>query len=499
MLKVAYTVFVPYNSGKMLAMKNNSNLLYAFVLLVGDFFALLAAFVMAYLIRVKLDDRPRPYQISGRTYLLVFAVLLIFWLVIFGLIGLYNSRVYENRFSEAARILAGSFVGILFLIGAEYVLNRPLFPARLVPVYGFAISFLMVLLFRTLARGIRRSLYSIGVGRNHVLLVGTTAVTEELCQLLSNVDSGFKVIGVVGDKRVNYTGVEDGSVFSSFDDAVLSLAGSPVHSIVQTELYIDQPTNDYILSYAQEHHKAYRFVPGNSGMFLGNIDVDLFQNIPVIAVHQTALLGWGRVAKRLFDISISLFCIILFSPVFLIIYLLLLLSGGQAIYRRKRLTRFNEYFTIYKFRSMKKAYTGMDPEEGFAKMGRPELAEQFRQNGDFLQNDPRISFFGKILRKTSFDELPQLFNILRGDISFVGPRALIEEELNKTDLKHQILSVKSGLTGLAQISGRKDLPFEERRKLDQYYVQNWSFWMDVVIVMKTAVQVFLRFFKGSAD
>ena len=132
-------------------------------------------------------------------------------------------------------------------------------------------------------------------------------------------------------------------------------------------------------------------------------------------------------------------------------------------------------------------------------MGKPELAKEFRDNGDFLKNDPRISLFGRIIRKTSLDELPQLFNILRGDISFVGPRALIEEELNKSELKHQILSVKSGLTGLAQISGRKNLPFEERRKLDHYYVQNWSFWLDIVIVLKTAVQVFLRLFKGSSD
>lgn len=480
-------------------MKNSSNLLYAFVLLIGDFVALLAAFVMAYLIRVKLDIRPRPFQIDGTTYLLVFAVLLVFWLLIFALLGLYQSRVYENRFSEAVRILAGSFVGILFLIGAEYALNRPIFPARLVPVYGFGISFLLVLLFRTIARAVRRSLFSIGIGRNHILLVGSTPVTEELCQLLANVDSGFKVVGVVGDRRFNYTGIEEGSVYKDFDEAVTALQTSQLHSIVQTELYSDQSINDYVLDYAQTHHKAYRFVPGNSGMFLGNIDVDLFQNIPVIAVHQTALLGWGRVAKRLFDILISLFCIIVFSPIMLLIYLCLMLSGGAPIYRRKRLTRFSEHFTIYKFRSLKKKYSGLDPEAGFAKMGKPELAKEFRDNGDFLKNDPRISLFGRIIRKTSLDELPQLFNILRGDISFVGPRALIEEELNKSELKHQILSVKSGLTGLAQISGRKNLPFEERRKLDHYYVQNWSFWLDIVIVLKTAVQVFLRLFKGSSD
>ncbi|MDQ2973504.1 MAG: exopolysaccharide biosynthesis polyprenyl glycosylphosphotransferase [bacterium] len=480
-------------------MKNSSSLVYAFILLIGDFMALMSAFVLAYILRVKYDDRPLPQQVPAETYFLIFAVLLVFWLMIFALLGLYNGRVYENRFSEAGRILAGCFIGILFLIGAEYVISRPIFPARLVPVYGLGLSFLMVLLFRTISRGVKHTLYSYGIGLNHVLLVGATDITKELAERLSYPESGFKVLGIVGDKRTRYEQVAETHQFANFEEAVSALRHTTLHSIVQTELFTNQTENEEILGYAQQNHIAYRFVPGNSRMFVGNIDVDLFQNIPVVAVHQTSLIGWGRVTKRLFDITISLILIVLLSPLFILITLSLLLSGGQVIYRRKRLTRFNEYFTIYKFRSMKKAYNGMDPEQGFAKMGRPELAKKFRENGDYLPKDPRISLFGRFLRNSSLDELPQLFNILRGDISFVGPRALIEEELDKSKHKHNILSVKSGLTGLAQISGRKDISFEERRKLDMYYVQHWSFWMDLVIVLKTAVHVLLRLFKNQSD
>jgi len=118
-------------------------------------------------------------------------------------------------------------------------------------------------------------------------------------------------------------------------------------------------------------------------------------------------------------------------------------------------------------------------------MGRPELARQYRDNGDQLANDPRVTPIGRWLRRTSLDELPQLINVVRGDISLVGPRALVASELEKFAQKNLILSVKSGLTGLAQISGRRDINFAERRKLDLYYVQNWSFWGDVVILMKT--------------
>jgi lipopolysaccharide/colanic/teichoic acid biosynthesis glycosyltransferase len=118
-------------------------------------------------------------------------------------------------------------------------------------------------------------------------------------------------------------------------------------------------------------------------------------------------------------------------------------------------------------------------------MGHPELLDQYRAAGDQLRHDPRVTPLGRFLRVSSLDELPQLINVVRGDISLVGPRALVPYELDKYDQKNLILSVKSGMTGLAQISGVIDLSFGERRKLDLYYVQNWSFWSDMVILIKT--------------
>ncbi|MEO7624388.1 MAG: sugar transferase, partial [Candidatus Saccharimonadales bacterium] len=149
------------------------------------------------------------------------------------------------------------------------------------------------------------------------------------------------------------------------------------------------------------------------------------------------------------------------------------------------LTRFNQQFRVYKFRSQYAKYDGTTPEEAFKSMGKPGLAKTYRANGDFLPDDPRVTRLGKFIRRTSLDELPQLFNVVRGDISLVGPRALIPQELAVYAKRHAILSVKSGLTGLAQVSGRRNIPFEERRKLDLYYVQNWSFWGDLVILART--------------
>src|SRR5882672_11472448 len=161
------------------------------------------------------------------------------------------------------------------------------------------------------------------------------------------------------------------------------------------------------------------------------------------------------------------------------------MDPGPVFFRQKRLTRFNREFQVYKFRTLKTDTNGLTPEEGFAKLGRPELIKLYRENGDQVPKDPRFSAIGRFMRKTSLDELPQLINVFLGDISLVGPRALVPEELATFKKKHAILSIKSGLTGLAQVSGRRDISFEERRKLDLYYVQNWSFWMDLIILLKT--------------
>ena len=132
----------------------------------------------------------------------------------------------------------------------------------------------------------------------------------------------------------------------------------------------------------------------------------------------------------------------------------------------------------------------MTAEEAFLKLGKPKLATRYRKNGDYIKNDPRITGVGKVLRRTSLDELPQLFNILKGDISLIGPRALLPGELRDYGDRSLILAVKSGLTGFAQVSGRRDISFEERRALDIYYVMNWSVMLDAQIFFKTIVAVF---------
>jgi exopolysaccharide biosynthesis polyprenyl glycosylphosphotransferase len=477
-------------------MKNNTSLVYNVCLIIGDFLALVVAFVVAYILRVTLSHVPLSGHVQAMTYIGILITILPFWILIFALLGLYNSKIHENRFSEFGRLIVGSLIGILLVISYSYMADVTIFPARLVTVYGFLLAFVFVLLFRTIARGIRRDLFTYGIGIDNVLIVGDTKLTHELVNSLAQtVKTGYRVVGIVGGENHPLDASLKHRLFTNFQDAIQKISPAP-HTIVQTELYASSIKNDEILVYAQEHHIDYRFVPGNSELFVGNIDVELFQSIPVIAVSQTALIGWGRVVKRMFDFVFGGLALIVSSPFMLIIVIIIKLSGsGPIFFRQTRLTRNNQPFQVYKFRTVKQAYNGLSPEQAFTKMDKPELAGVYRSNGDFLARDPRFTPFARFLRTSSFDELPQLINVVRGDISLVGPRALVPEELAIYKKRHAILSVKSGMTGLAQVSGRRDISFDERRKLDLFYVQNWSFWNDLVIIART-VSIVL-FHKGS--
>jgi exopolysaccharide biosynthesis polyprenyl glycosylphosphotransferase len=468
-------------------MKNNATLLYNFCIVIGDALAIISAFTVAFILRVTVSHEVLNRTVPARTYITVLISLLPFWLLIFSLIGLYNARIYERRFTEVGRLFVGCFIGMLFIISYSYIADVTIFPARLVTVYGFGLAFFFVLLFRTIARGIRRDLISYGIGINNVLVVGDTLITHELVDRLTRTNqTGYRVVGVVGGVKHPLQQHFAMPVFPSFKAAVEKLQSQSIHTIVQTELYAAGDLNDEVLTFAQEQHIAYRFVPGNSELFVGNIQVDLFQSIPVIAVHQTALIGWGQVVKRLSDLFFGGTMLIVASPFMLIIICAELLSGsGSVFFRQARLTRYNRTFMVFKFRSQYLKYDGTTPEEAFKMMGKPELSKIYRENGDYLEHDPRVTPLGRFLRMSSLDELPQLLNVLRGDISLVGPRALVPQELAIYKKRHAILSVKSGVTGLAQVSGRRGISFEERRKLDLYYVQNWSFWEDLVILVKT--------------
>lgn len=475
-------------------MKSNASLIYNFFLVVGDIIAVLLSFIAAFIIRSS-SNADVAHPIAGEEYALIVLALLPVWILSFGLLGLYNANIYERRFAEVGRLAVGSSIGVLAMVFWDYMSLQTIFPAKLVPLYGVGLAFVLLICFRNIVRIARTLSFRYGVGLSNIVIVGNTPVTKELVESLDDVkNTGYRVVGVVGYRKNLPETLRRYPNFETF----LKSAPDDLHGIIQTELYPNEDRNTEILTYAQEHHVSYRFVPGNSELFVGNIDVDLFRNaLPVIQVHHTALFGWGRIIKRLMDIILGGILLLASIPLWLLAALLIKASDpkGSVFYRAKRLSRFGNTVYVYKFRSMKQAYNGLSPEEAFAKMGRPQLTVEYRAQGDQLAHDPRVSRVGRFLRATSLDELPQLWNVVHGEISLVGPRALDIADIDRYDKKNLILSVKSGLTGLALVTGRHAMTYEERRKLDLYYVQNWSFWMDIVIIVKTIRVVIERLFR----
>jgi len=405
---------------------------------------------------------------------------------VFAFLGLYSAAVYNRRLMEWSRVAVGAFIGILLVIGWEYVTQERLFPARLIVVYSFVGSFLLVVAERELLRWARSLLYRFGRGISRVLIIGNSSATKDIAEALGNtVKSGYQVIAIAGPRRL--VPIESGiKHFSSVDTALNQVEALDITTIIQTDLYDSEDHNQRILAAAQSRHIQYNFIPGETEFYAGKNTVDVFLGYPMITVHQTPLTGWGEIIKRVFDAILSFLLVILLSPLYLVLILLQkTLNPGPIFYISKRLSQFSDPINLVKFRSMSSKYGKRDAADEFRDMGRDDLAREYEQHHK-VAHDPRITRFGKFLRDTSLDELPQLFNVLRGDLSLVGPRPILPQEIKFGKSRAALLhSVRSGVTGLWQVSGRSNLTFDERIDLELYYARNWSFWLDLKILFKT--------------
>lgn len=470
--------------------------LYRVLLLVGDFVVLLLAFSISYIVRVKLTNLPLSQQVYALDYLKIFASLLPFWLILFAYLGLYNKSVYENRPSQAARLLIGSAIGIMFVISYSFFAKTAIFPARVVPVYALGIAFVLLVVEREIMRQIRFWAYRYKWGLTRVMLIGNADATRELAELMRGSRyTGYKVVAIVGKKAGVPEHMKGIKHFRTIPNALSNLKTLRIDTVIQTEWYQEHDINTQILETAQQLHIGYKFIPSQSEFYTNSNTVELFQGLPAVSVHPTPLIGWQRIIKRLFDIGMSCIALILLSPVFALIAILIKISDpkGPIIFSQKRVTRHGRLFNFYKFRSLKSEYSGITGPEAFARMGRTDLVEEYKKWRKIpLKNDPRVTSIGKILRRTSLDEIPQFWNVLRGDISLVGPRCFEPEELELYQISPLILSVRTGLTGLWQVSGRNNITFKQRLELEQYYVQNWNFWMDMRIILRTFRVVFTR-------
>jgi undecaprenyl-phosphate galactose phosphotransferase len=333
-----------------------------------------------------------------------------------------------------------------------------------------------------------------GSWRRPTVIVGTGPLARETAEAYQH-DAylGYDVIAFLvpspaqqGEERITIRGREI-PVFRGAVDEMLRNLGERVHLVVALDAD-DLSGNERLLESLWLGPRSVDIISPLRGLPVSNTTLTQFFSHEVLAIriHNNLARPWARFVKRAFDLALCSVGLVFVAPLMLGIALLLALEGGPILFAHRRIGRHGQPFYCYKFRTMVPDAQKV-LEELLEKD--PKAREEWLRDRK-LRNDPRVTRLGYWLRRLSFDELPQLFNILRGDMSLVGPRPVVEEELARYgSARIYYEMVRPGLTGLWQISGRNDLDYERRIALDTWYVRNWTLWHDVVILFRTLVVV----------
>jgi len=462
-----------------------SELLFSLLLVPLDYAMIVLAGILAYYIRFSEFSqslRPAIFDLNFFVYFEALSLVAFFVVIVFALSGLYTIRGARKYIKEFYAIIQSCSTGLMFVVILIFV-RRELFDSRFIVLAAWILAIILVTLARGLVRILQRHLYKYGVGVHKVILVGGGKTADNLMQAFSeNKNSGFNVI-----KRVANFDLE---IERSLDDYIKN---REVDEVVQADPNLSKAEIMRIYDFADQNHITFKYAADLLGTKVLKTELSEYAGIPLIEAMRTPLEGWGRIAKRAFDIVGSGILIIIISPILILTAIAIKLdSHGPVFFSKKddgtylhRVGQGGELFRYFKFRSMR---------PNTDDMRYAELADKnIRSDGPMvkIKDDPRVTKFGRIIRRWSIDELPELFLVFRGDMSLVGPRPHLPEEVAKYE-RHQrkVLTVKPGISGLAQISGRSDLNFEEEVRLDVYYIENWSILFDITILLRTPLAVF---------
>ena len=442
-----------------------------------DFCFVATAIVVAYWIRFESGWTPEALALhKGGTpplddYFRLIPVMAIIWLMTLKALKLY--RPESNATLSAFWVLCkASFIALIATLAALFFLYHHDDYSRWVLLLASGFSLVWLFLGRLVLHRFRQAIHAQGVGVSRVALVGYDARTEQFIDLLkARPNSGYELVGIVAET----VGVDE-SVVPSLGESQDILEIVQKHRL--DTLFISSPAvpNDTILQILHACEGVpvqINVLPELSEFIIGGSAITLFEGMPVLQLRETPMQGVRGILKRLIDIVFSGFALIVLSPLMLVIAVIIrLTSPGKAIFRQERVGRAGKPFRIYKFRSMR-----ANAEE---KVGHV-WAET---------DDPRQTSLGKFLRRWSLDELPQFFNVLKGDMSLVGPRPEMSGLIDtfSESIPHYLARqrVKSGMTGWAQVNGlRGNTSLEERISYDRYYIENWSLGLDVKIILKT--------------
>ncbi len=467
-----------------------SELFFSFLLVPLDYIMIVLAGISAYYIRFAeftTGIRPVIFNLSLPYYFKIVLLIAFFWIIIFALAGLYSIKNPKNIIKEAYRVVLACSTGLMLIVILIFI-RRELFDSRFIILAGWGLAIIYLIFARVFIRWIQRAIFIYGIGVRKVILVGNSKTTDNLIYEFSRrKKSGYEVV-----RRWRDFTIETAQELAEL------IKNKEVDEIIQSDPNLTKAEVLRLYDFADENHITFKYAADLLGAKVLKTEVAEIAGIPIVEVKKTPLDGWGRIIKRIFDIIGSLFFIVLFSPIIILTSLIIKLdSRGSVIYKNERVSK-DGVFKLYKFRSMLAHYC-IGKEYGDAsalKFERELIKKQNTKKGEpvyKIGDDPRITRAGKFIRRWSIDELPQFFNVLIGNISLVGPRPHQPREVAQYESHHKkVMTIKPGITGLAQISGRSDLSFEEEVKLDTYYIENWSLLFDLSILLKTPLAITKR-------
>jgi len=456
-------------------MKKRSELFFTILLIPVDLLMVLTAFILAYKWRLYFGLVPATYFEPFDQYLRFILFTIPMWFIVFAANSLYSTE-RRGVAKEFGKICVAVSAGVA-LLTAGIFLSRTFFFSRLIIIFTWILTIIMVLLGRYLLLLVQRLLYRRGVGIHRVIVIGDNGLAKSMVRQISNDKNlGYELVKLIDHDGINKLE----TIF----------ARTPVDDILIADAELDQDDVIRVMTFCQDHNLGFKVIPNLFLVQSSHASMQTLAGIPVVEFKRTPLDGWGRIIKRVIDVFGSVILIILSSPFMLITALLVKLNDRGPVFFRQKRVGLDKNFTLLKFRSMKVEYCTGDEYGGQkAAAYRKELKKMMNEvDGPVfkISNDPRITSVGHFIRKTSLDELPQFFNVLRGDMSLIGPRPPLPEEVEEyTDWQRRRLGVKPGITGMWQVSGRSELTFDEWVRLDAYYIEHWSLWLDFVILLKT--------------
>jgi Undecaprenyl-phosphate galactose phosphotransferase WbaP len=424
-------------------------------------------------------------HISGANFWLAFPAMYILFL---SLKQLYTRRM--PFYKETEQIFYACLYGIAAIVFLLYASKIAASTSRLFVVLFGVLAFLFLIIARYLAK---KYLLKHRLLQTPVLIIGAGKTAALLARAMTrDIGMAYRIVGLLEDKEPEPGILEDFPVLGTFAEAEKVIEETGVRHAFIAAPGMPQEDLAALIYRVQPLVKNLGVIPNLVGVAMGSVEIERLydERLVMLRLKNNLARPMNRFLKTAFDYIVTGLGTIAVSPILLFIALWIYKdSPGPVLFRHTRIGKDGKPFACYKFRSM-----CVDAKERLETLLETDPAAREEWERDFkLKNDPRITKSGAFLRKTSLDELPQIFNVLKGEMSLVGPRPIIAEELPRYgEFKEDYLMVRPGITGMWQVSGRSDIDYEERVRLDSWYVRNWNLWLDIVLLFKTFYVVLAR-------